>query len=141
MDFSSVFFLSAILIMEQKGFTASLQVPVSHTRRGLPPQLGHKAQHREKRCSCENLKDRECVYFCHIGIVWVNTPSQVIPYGVGFFQMRRRRHVERCFCTNKRDTECMKFCSHRGENTTLRSSPRIFKEQSKAKVKQRRYRS
>lgn len=55
-------------------FTASLQVPESHTQRGLSPQLSHKAHDREKRCSCENLKDRECVYFCHIGIVWVNTP-------------------------------------------------------------------
>ncbi|XP_060740226.1 endothelin-1 [Tachysurus vachellii] len=130
MDFSSILFLSAILIMEQKAFTAST-VPVSQARRVSPSQISSKPPHREKRCSCENLKDRECVYFCHIGIVWVNTPSQVIPYGVGFLQMRLRRHLERCFCTDNRDTKCVKFCSHSGENTSLRSSARTFKEQSR----------
>ncbi|KAK3522727.1 hypothetical protein QTP86_030799 [Hemibagrus guttatus] len=86
-------------------------------RRASPSQLGSKPPYREKRCSCENLKDRECVYFCHIGIVWVNTPSQVIPYGVGFLQMRTRRQVERCFCTDHRDPECVKFCSRRYAST------------------------
>ncbi|KAK3506924.1 hypothetical protein QTP70_031221, partial [Hemibagrus guttatus] len=73
MDLNSILFLSAILMMEQKVFTAST-VPVSQARRASPSQLGSKPPYREKRCSCENLKDRECVYFCHIGIVWVNTP-------------------------------------------------------------------
>lgn len=55
-------------------FTAPLQVVLPHALKGLALQFSIKAQHREKRCSCENLKDRECVYFCHIGIVWINTP-------------------------------------------------------------------
>ncbi|CAL8392412.1 unnamed protein product [Arctogadus glacialis] len=41
---------------------------------GLPTQLVHKAHRREKRCSCENPRDKECVYFCHVGILWINTP-------------------------------------------------------------------
>ncbi|KAI5627155.1 hypothetical protein C0J50_13653 [Silurus asotus] len=125
--------------MEHKAFVASIHAP--HERRGLPTQLDHKPQHREKRCSCENLKDRECVYFCHIGIVWVNTPSHVIPYGVGFRPMRRRRHVERCFCTTNKDRECTTFCSSRADNPTLRSSPRMFPTQYKTRVKLRRRRS
>ncbi|KAI4792948.1 hypothetical protein KUCAC02_033027 [Chaenocephalus aceratus] len=38
-------------------------------------QLPHTAHRRVKRCSCENQKDKECIFFCHIGIVWVNTPG------------------------------------------------------------------
>uniref|UniRef100_A0A8C4ZV37 Endothelin-like toxin domain-containing protein n=1 Tax=Gadus morhua TaxID=8049 RepID=A0A8C4ZV37_GADMO len=44
---------------------------------GLPTQLVHKAHRREKRCSCENPRDKECVYFCHVGILWINTPRWV----------------------------------------------------------------
>uniref|UniRef100_A0A3Q2PRJ0 Endothelin-like toxin domain-containing protein n=1 Tax=Fundulus heteroclitus TaxID=8078 RepID=A0A3Q2PRJ0_FUNHE len=34
--------------------------------------LAHAAHRREKRCSCENQKDKECIFFCHIGIVWAD---------------------------------------------------------------------
>ncbi|AWP20490.1 putative endothelin-1-like [Scophthalmus maximus] len=44
------------------------------TEEGPLTQLSHGAHRREKRCSCENQKDKECIFFCHIGIVWVNTP-------------------------------------------------------------------
>lgn len=32
--------------------------------------------HRErtKRCACNSLLDSECHYFCHLDIIWVNTP-------------------------------------------------------------------
>ncbi|TSL47661.1 Endothelin-1 [Bagarius yarrelli] len=109
MDFFSILFLTAILMLEQKASTVSM----SPAPTGSPSQFSSRSPHREKRCSCENLKDRECMYFCHIGIVWVNTPSQVIPYGVGFHQMRPRRQVERCFCTYTRDPVCVTFCSLR----------------------------
>uniref|UniRef100_A0A3B3ZY25 Endothelin-like toxin domain-containing protein n=2 Tax=Periophthalmus magnuspinnatus TaxID=409849 RepID=A0A3B3ZY25_9GOBI len=71
----------------------------------------HTAHHREKRCSCENQKDKECIFFCHIGIVWVNTPSQVVPYGFG--SVRLRRELSRCLCKHKLDSECERFCSIR----------------------------
>lgn len=32
---------------------------------------------RSKRCSCSSLMDKECVYFCHLDIIWVNTPEWV----------------------------------------------------------------
>uniref|UniRef100_A0A8C7GSJ8 Si:ch211-202p1.5 n=1 Tax=Oncorhynchus kisutch TaxID=8019 RepID=A0A8C7GSJ8_ONCKI len=72
-------------------------------------QLIYRPLRREKRCSCENLNDKECVYFCHIGIVWVNTPSQVVPYGVGSFPVRLRREVGRCVCLKRKDFECLYF--------------------------------
>uniref|UniRef100_UPI000D2FE9AF endothelin-2 n=1 Tax=Maylandia zebra TaxID=106582 RepID=UPI000D2FE9AF len=46
---------------------------------------------------------------CHIGIVWINTPSQLVPYGFG--SVRVRRELSRCRCTDSEDAECMKFCS------------------------------
>uniref|UniRef100_A0A674E436 Si:ch211-202p1.5 n=1 Tax=Salmo trutta TaxID=8032 RepID=A0A674E436_SALTR len=79
--------------------------------KGPVMQLIYRPLRREKRCSCENLNDKECVYFCHIGIVWVNTPSQVVPYGVGSFPVRLRREVGRCFCLKRNDFECLHFCS------------------------------
>uniref|UniRef100_A0A3B4F2U5 Endothelin-like toxin domain-containing protein n=1 Tax=Pundamilia nyererei TaxID=303518 RepID=A0A3B4F2U5_9CICH len=71
--------------------------------------LPHMAHRREKRCSCENQKDKECIFFCHIGIVWINTPSQLVPYGFG--SVRVRRELSRCRCTDSEDAECMKFCN------------------------------
>uniref|UniRef100_A0A8D3ABF5 Endothelin-like toxin domain-containing protein n=1 Tax=Scophthalmus maximus TaxID=52904 RepID=A0A8D3ABF5_SCOMX len=64
------------------------------TEEGPLTQLSHGAHRREKRCSCENQKDKECIFFCHIGIVWVNTPSRVVPYGFG--PVRLRRELNRC---------------------------------------------
>ncbi|KAM7368292.1 hypothetical protein PAMP_014527 [Pampus punctatissimus] len=89
---------------------------------GPTTQLTHTAHRREKRCSCENQKDKECIFFCHIGIVWVNTPNHVVPYGFG--SVRLRRELSRCFCTNRQDVQCINFCSARtqteGENTQVK---------------------
>ncbi|XP_034401324.1 endothelin-2-like [Cyclopterus lumpus] len=38
---------------------------------------------RTKRCSCATFMDNECVYFCHLDIIWVNTPERVVAYGLG----------------------------------------------------------
>lgn len=34
-------------------------------------------QRRTKRCTCYTYKDKECVYYCHLDIIWVNTPEWV----------------------------------------------------------------
>ncbi|XP_051868412.1 endothelin-2 [Pristis pectinata] len=80
--------------------------------RGGHRQLGqaHPPAHREKRCSCSNMQDTECVYFCHVGIVWVNTPGQVVPYGLGNPLMRRKRELSRCLCAKGSDAECQSYC-------------------------------
>ncbi|GCC22833.1 hypothetical protein chiPu_0001223 [Chiloscyllium punctatum] len=65
---------------------------------------------REKRCSCNNLRDKECIYFCHKDIIWVNTPGRTTPYGLGSPATRRKRSTPRCECANSKDGMCSKFC-------------------------------
>lgn len=60
-----------------KFFSFYLCVPGSHANRSPSLKATPQIHHRERRCSCENLKDKECVYFCHIGIVWVDTPRYI----------------------------------------------------------------
>ncbi|XP_003223609.1 endothelin-1 [Anolis carolinensis] len=76
---------------------------------------------RAKRCSCSSLMDKECVYFCHLDIIWINTPERTVPYGLGSAS-RIRRSLEdlplrslqgspnRCQCTNLKDKKCANFC-------------------------------
>ncbi|KAK5922532.1 hypothetical protein CgunFtcFv8_019782 [Champsocephalus gunnari] len=59
---------------------------------------------RTKRCSCSNRLDSECHYFCHLDIIWVNTPSALT---------RRRRSTGRCTCAGPDDQTCRNFCRHR----------------------------
>ncbi|XP_025782204.1 endothelin-2 [Puma concolor] len=40
------------------------------------PSHRARASHlRPRRCSCSSWLDKECVYFCHLDIIWVNTPG------------------------------------------------------------------
>ncbi|XP_032373972.1 endothelin-2 isoform X2 [Etheostoma spectabile] len=68
---------------------------------------------RTKRCACSNLLDSECHYFCHIDIIWINTPSKTIVNGLGNALSRRRRSTGRCSCANRDDQTCTNFCHHR----------------------------
>lgn len=34
-----------------------------------------QAKSRSKRCTCYSYKDKECVYYCHLDIIWINTPE------------------------------------------------------------------
>uniref|UniRef100_A0A4W5PMM8 Endothelin 2 n=1 Tax=Hucho hucho TaxID=62062 RepID=A0A4W5PMM8_9TELE len=68
---------------------------------------------RVKRCSCSNWLDNECIYFCHLDIIWVNTPNKVIPYGLGSPLSRRRRSPGRCECAHPADRTCSGFCHNR----------------------------
>ncbi|XP_067862962.1 endothelin-2 [Heptranchias perlo] len=65
---------------------------------------------REKRCSCNNLRDKECIYFCHKDIIWVNTPGKTTPYGLGSPATRRKRSTPRCECAGSKDGLCLRFC-------------------------------
>ncbi|KAL8182529.1 UNVERIFIED_CONTAM: hypothetical protein K2H54_057772 [Gekko kuhli] len=76
---------------------------------------------RSKRCSCSSLEDKECVYFCHLDIIWINTPERIVPYGLGG-PARTRRSLEdltfanleetrdRCQCASLKDKKCRHFC-------------------------------
>ncbi|NP_001298143.1 uncharacterized protein LOC103909337 precursor [Danio rerio] len=128
MDFSFLLLISALVFILE-------QVSGSHVNRSPSASAASQTHRRERRCSCENLKDKECVYFCHIGIVWVDTPSQVIPYGMG---SRLRRDVERCRCVDGKDSKCLRFCFNstlqkKDENDTFRQyQPRNYKERFKS---------
>nr|XP_034976987.1 endothelin-2 [Zootoca vivipara] len=94
---------------------------------GLPPAEPHLAagsgRHlRTKRCSCLNWMDKECIYFCHLDIIWINTPGHSTPYGLGNTQRRRKRSLCRCECSHSKDSVCATFC--RGKPWDFRN-PRL----------------
>ncbi|CAL8280246.1 unnamed protein product [Boreogadus saida] len=48
-----------------------------------PAETGAKS--RPKRCTCYSYKDKECVYYCHLDIIWINTPERTVPYGMSSY--------------------------------------------------------
>ncbi|NXC36525.1 EDN1 protein, partial [Campylorhamphus procurvoides] len=86
------------------------------------PSPAAAAEHRRaRRCSCSSLLDEECVYFCHLDIIWINTPEKTVPYGLGGPSRSRRslKDMEpemltepksRCRCANQKDKKCLNFC-------------------------------
>ncbi|XP_070702966.1 endothelin-2 [Pempheris klunzingeri] len=80
-------------------------------------QAPHSNHIRTKRCSCNSWDDKECIYFCHLDIIWINTPSKILPYGLGSpLSRRRRRSADRCECLNPADKTCSGFCRTSSEN-------------------------
>ncbi|XP_066495132.1 endothelin-2-like [Tiliqua scincoides] len=82
---------------------------------GRPPVDLHVAaansRHvRTKRCSCYNWMDKECIYFCHLDIIWINTPGHATPYGLGSPRKRQKRSTSRCECSHSKDSLCATFC-------------------------------
>ncbi|XP_034560492.1 endothelin-1 [Notolabrus celidotus] len=77
-----------------------------------------QARHvRTKRCSCATFRDKECVYFCHLDIIWVNTPERVVSYGLGSAPRTKRAVADsttisapRCQCARENDATCRNFC-------------------------------
>ncbi|XP_004454346.1 endothelin-1 [Dasypus novemcinctus] len=76
---------------------------------------------RSKRCSCSSLMDKECVYFCHLDIIWINTPEHIVPYGLGspsrskrslkdLFPIKTANPRNRCHCASQKDKKCWNFC-------------------------------
>ncbi|KAG8513321.1 Endothelin-3 [Galemys pyrenaicus] len=42
---------------------------------GEQPAGGAPGRPRARRCTCFTYKDKECVYYCHLDIIWINTPE------------------------------------------------------------------
>ncbi|XP_041933350.1 endothelin-2 [Alosa sapidissima] len=102
----------AVLLHEGAG------LPVSKGEvQSSDPSPPHRV--RTKRCSCSNWMDKECIYFCHLDIIWVNTPSKTTPYGLGSPLSRRRRSTGRCECNSPNDHTCNSFCHNSSENPAL----------------------
>ncbi|KAM9307225.1 endothelin-2 [Pholidichthys leucotaenia] len=92
-----------VALQEGSGHPVSSQAPLPH-------------HVRTKRCSCNNWDDQECIYFCHLDIIWVNTPSKLLPYGLGSPLARRRRSANRCECLSPADKTCHGFCQKSSED-------------------------
>ncbi|XP_036888434.1 endothelin-2 isoform X2 [Sturnira hondurensis] len=106
-----------VALHEGKGqATATQEQPV-------PTPRARGSHLRPRRCSCSSWLDKECVYFCHLDIIWVNTPGQTAPYGLGNPPRRRRRSLPgRCECSSARDPACATFC-HRRPWTEIEATP------------------
>ncbi|XP_036113393.1 endothelin-2 isoform X2 [Molossus molossus] len=97
-----------VALNEGKGQAAATQ------EQPVPSPHAPGSHLRPRRCSCSSWLDKECVYFCHLDIIWVNTPGQTAPYGLGNPPRRRRRSLpRRCECSSARDPACATFCHRR----------------------------
>ncbi|XP_068194887.1 endothelin-3b [Antennarius striatus] len=89
---------------------------------------GTEPKFRSKRCTCYSYKDKECVYYCHLDIIWINTPERTVPYGMSSYRGPQRvkrnpgkqaaeceeEQTQRCVCAIlDTDTECHDFCQSR----------------------------
>ncbi|XP_032270693.1 endothelin-2 [Phoca vitulina] len=99
-----------------RGFpkTGKGQVTAAAPEHPAPSPRARGPHLRPRRCSCSSWLDKECVYFCHLDIIWVNTPGQTAPYGLGNPPRRRRRSLpKRCECSSGGDPTCATFCHQR----------------------------
>ncbi|XP_060037175.1 endothelin-3 isoform X1 [Erinaceus europaeus] len=93
---------------------------------GAQANKGSPVRHRARRCTCFTYKDKECVYYCHLDIIWINTPERTVPYGLsnsrGSFRGRRSagpflqspqssKWTLRCSCMDSDDGPCVHFCT------------------------------
>ncbi|XP_029370290.1 endothelin-1 [Echeneis naucrates] len=104
---------------------------------------------RTKRCSCATFLDKECVYFCHLDIIWVNTPERVVSYGLGNAPRTRRAAPDsmatggggpRCRCSRENDNTCGNFCRRENHlryetspDTVIRSARGDGREEARSK--------
>ncbi|XP_045384112.1 endothelin-3 isoform X2 [Lemur catta] len=102
--------------------------------------------HRSRRCTCFTYKDKECVYYCHLDIIWINTPEQTVPYGLSNYRgsFRGKRSVGpfqgnwqpskqtplRCACVERDDKACVHFCTQTLDvNSNWRTADKPDKEE------------
>ncbi|XP_041868443.1 endothelin-1 [Melanotaenia boesemani] len=120
--------ISALLATSCWIFCSVRSAPAAPT-----PSAGSPPHHvRNRRCSCATFLDKECVYFCHLDIIWVNTPERVVSYGLGNAPRARRALADsmatsrapRCQCHRENDGGCTSFClRYDTEAETLTGSP------------------
>ncbi|XP_077447196.1 endothelin-1 [Stigmatopora argus] len=114
--------LSVLSVTHSWIWSAALAAPVDAT---TTPGASPAVHVRRKRCSCATFLDKECVYFCHLDIIWVNTPERLVSYGLGNAP-RKRRSVRvvaaddtrgsRCRCLHPGDLTCARFCQRTDED-------------------------
>uniref|UniRef100_A0A8C5WDU1 Endothelin-1 n=2 Tax=Leptobrachium leishanense TaxID=445787 RepID=A0A8C5WDU1_9ANUR len=146
MDLEMIIYVVVALLQVTTGAVSPSSIPEDGA--SLPnsdsssPSGAPLRPHRFKRCSCSSLMDKECVYFCHLDIIWINTPERTVPYGLGGPRMRRSvqdvdtesilQSTNRCMCAKHTDKKCMNFCQTAGDL----SSAQISHEKEKSEVEQ-----
>ncbi|XP_068090734.1 endothelin-1 [Hyperolius riggenbachi] len=137
MELQKVFYLLLVLLQGCYGTGSSSalseepssEAAASHHTSGAPLR-----PRRIKRCSCSSLMDKECVYFCHLDIIWINTPEKTVPYGLGGPRLKRSlqdiktESRDRCSCAKCEDKKCLDFCQTAAE---LSVQPLLKKETSR----------
>ncbi|XP_042740874.1 endothelin-3 [Lagopus leucura] len=110
---------SAALGQKQREESGAAAVPGGG---GRAKADGGVLRRRARRCTCYTYKDKECVYYCHLDIIWINTPERTVPYGLsnyrGSFRGKRSTGQNqsisqpsfRCSCLDIYDKQCMQFC-------------------------------
>ncbi|XP_039978690.1 endothelin-1 isoform X1 [Xiphias gladius] len=126
-------FISVLSVMYCWILCTVLSAPAGETPTAAPVTQGRHV--RTKRCSCSTFLDKECVYFCHLDIIWVNTPERVVSYGLGNAPRTKRAAAAaaaaddsmatgggpRCQCLRENDSTCGNFC-RLGDHLRTRSS-------------------
>ncbi|XP_034554248.1 endothelin-2 isoform X2 [Notolabrus celidotus] len=107
MSSDSLFLLITVWASVQDGFG----LPVMKDQDVETSENVQTQRVRMKRCACSSQMDSECHYFCHLDIIWINTPSKTTAYGLGNSPSRRRRSICRCTCANPDDQTCTNFCN------------------------------
>lgn len=121
MDYFPVIFSLLFVAFQGAPDTAVLGAELSTREDGGGEEPAPSAPRRPKRCSCSSLRDKECVYFCHLDIIWINTPRNLVPYGLGspprpkrslkdLFPAKATDQRNRCQCANQKDKKCWNFC-------------------------------
>ncbi|XP_044150792.1 endothelin-1 [Bufo gargarizans] len=145
MDLEMMIYLLLALLQGTCASGSSSEDPSVAEAAAAHPSSGAPLRPRRfKRCSCSSLMDKECVYFCHLDIIWINTPEKTVPYGLGGPRLKRSlldmetenvlKSGSRCICAKGEDKKCLDFCQSAAD---LSVQPSIVKETQrvqKAKV-------
>ncbi|XP_014314819.1 endothelin-1 [Myotis lucifugus] len=121
MDYFPVIFSLLFVAFQGTVGTAVLGAELSTGADSGREEPSPSAPRRSKRCSCSSLLDKECVYFCHLDIIWINTPGKIVPYGLGnpprtkrslkdLFPTKATDRRDRCQCASQKDKKCWNFC-------------------------------
>ncbi|XP_015254729.1 PREDICTED: endothelin-3-like [Cyprinodon variegatus] len=106
---------------------------VSQSSSGADPVTftpAEEGRRRPRRCTCYTYRDKECVYYCHLDIIWINTPEHTVPYGMssdsGSLRLKRSAQrsrngavARRCACRLQTDSDCRSFCIDRQRKELL----------------------
>lgn len=136
LSFTRIMLIKLLTLVLLQGVLMSHVIPESNprslsdskmfgSRASRGSQMSDATKSRQKRCTCYSYTDKECVYYCHLDIIWINTPERTVPYGMSNYRGRQRRKRDvgvrstehnrpktlRCVCAvTNADPECQLFC-------------------------------